>query len=186
MNTEPGTASQGAASDSQPSGGLINWKIVGIAILLIAAYYAYTYFRPHPLEGKPAPPFSLALLDGGVFDLAEHLGERPVLLDFWAVWCPPCREGLPKLDDAVKAFDNTDVVVCAVNLGEAPETVRSFLSGRDIDIPVALDLGGEAAEIYQVSSIPMLVFIDRSGIIRHVSVGLMQPSALKRRLEAIL
>ncbi len=166
--------------------GLVNWKFVVVGVLVVAGYYGYGYFRAHPLEGKTAPPFVLPMLDNGTFALDEHLGRRPVILDFWAVWCPPCREGLPKIAEIAKGYHEDEIVLRAVNLGDAPDTVRNFLVSRDITAPVALDTDGVAADLYQVSAIPMLVFIDGSGIVRHVHIGPMSADAVKQRIERIM
>ncbi len=175
-------ASEGKAAP----GGLINWKIVAIGVLLVAAYYGYSYFRSHPLEGQPAPSFVLPMLDAGVFQLDDHLGERPVILDFWAVWCPPCREGLPKIAEVANDYDEDALIIRAVNLGDAPDVVRNFLLNRDITAPVALDADGVAADLYQVSAIPMLVFIDGSGIVKHVHIGPMSADALRQRIQRLM
>ncbi|HDP35763.1 MAG TPA: TlpA family protein disulfide reductase [Candidatus Hydrogenedentes bacterium] len=138
------------------------------------------------LEGKPAPVFSGTMLDGGIFALEEHLGKQPVLLDFWAVWCPPCREALPKVAAAAVAHADNGLVVCAVNLKETPDTVHAFLQGRGLELPVLLDSDGAVAAKYGVKAIPMLVFINRAGNVNRVHVGAMSKEELDEALAAIL
>lgn len=139
-----------------------------------------------PLEGEPAPAFSLSLLDGGPVSLGDHLGTRPVVLDFWAVWCPPCREALPKVAAAAEAFKDKDVAIYAVNLGDTPESIRSFLEQRSLSLPVLLDSDGSAGALYQVRSIPTMIFIDKTGKVARVVVGSMSEKALRSAITQLL
>lgn len=138
------------------------------------------------LQGQDAPAFSLKLLDGSTFDLAEHLGNRPVVLDFWAVWCPPCREAMPKVAAAVRDYQDKDVVILTVNQGDDPENIRSFLNDRSLDVPVALDDRGAVGRSYGVRSIPTMVFINREGKVARVVVGAMSESRLKSAINDLL
>ena len=70
--------------------------------------------------GKPAPEFTLPLLDGGIFELAAHRGKEIVLLDFWATWCGPCRAAMPVLVDVAKEYADKGVRYYAIDLREEP------------------------------------------------------------------
>lgn len=167
--------------------GWLNGRVVLVAALLLAVWAGYAMFlRKHPLEGKTAPPFTAPMLDGAVFDMAEHLGKNPILLDFWAAWCPPCREALPKIADAAAQYAPQGLVVCAVNIGEEPATINGFLSARSLELPVALDEDSRVASMYNVRFLPTLVFIDRDGTIKHVRTGAVSESELERNIRKIL
>lgn len=140
----------------------------------------------NPLQGKTAPAFSLRLLDGGMFNLSEHLGKRPVILDFWAVWCPSCRAALPKVASAANAFKDKDVVILTVNLGDSPESIASFLKSNSLNVAVALDGDNTAGKAYHVRSIPTTVFIDREGKVASVTVGALSESALSSAINQLL
>ncbi len=184
-DTRPGDA---AASDKKVERpGWVSGRVVVAAVLLLAVYAGYSIFlRAHPLEGEPAPSFVAPMLDGAVFDMAEHLGNSPILLDFWAMWCPPCREALPKVAAAAEQYAAQGLVVCAVNIGEPQEAVKTFLSGRALSLPVALDGDNSVASAYGVQYLPTLVFIDRDGIVKRVSTGAMSEAALARSIRQIL
>lgn len=128
--------------------------------------------RPEdPLQGKPAPPIKLSLLDEGTLDLADHKGKNVVILDFWASWCGPCRQGLPIASEVAKEFQDKNVVFFAVNIGESAEVAKAFLAQTGLDFPVALDLNREAQQKYQANSIPKTVIIGKDGIVHTVHLG---------------
>jgi thiol-disulfide isomerase/thioredoxin len=128
--------------------------------------------RPEdPLQGKPAPPIKLSLLDEGTLDLADHQGKNVVILDFWASWCGPCRQGLPIASEVAKEFQDKNVVFFAVNIGESAEVAKAFLAQTGLDFPVALDLNREAQQKYQANSIPKTVIIGKDGIVHTVHLG---------------
>jgi len=140
----------------------------------------------HPLQGLDAPDFSLRLLDGGVLNLEEHLGKRPIVLDFWAVWCPACRAGIPKLAAVVEQFKDKDVVICSVNMGDSQDGIASFLKTNAVQIPVAMDERNAVGNAYQVRSIPTKVFIDREGKVSKVTVGTLTESAFSEAIQKLL
>jgi peroxiredoxin len=127
--------------------------------------------RPHPLETKAAPDFSAETLDGGAVSLAQHRGQEIVVLDFWAAWCPPCREGLPAVESIAKEFEGQPVAVYAVNQGEDADTVREFLEESGLDLTVLMDEKTSIGALYGVRGIPQTVIIDKDGQVADVHVG---------------
>jgi len=119
-------------------------------------------------------------------DLAQHLGKRPIVLDFWAVWCPACRAGIPGTASAAARFKSQDVVICTVNLGDNREDIVSFLKSNAIAAPVAMDERSSLSGIYNLEGIPTKVFINRDGMISRVVVGSMTASSLTEAIEELL
>ena len=172
--------------EKKPVSVIINLILYGIPVLVIL-WVLSQYLMPKPdIEGKPAPPFKAEMVGGGAFDLTEHLGKRPVLLDFWAVWCPPCRKALPKVGKMSKLYADKDIAICAINLSETEETIQAFLQANDLEVPVAVDTGGVIAGQYGVRTIPMLVFIDRTGTIVEAHLGVMSERELEKKLDTLL
>lgn len=130
--------------------------------------------------GKLAPDFTLPTLDGGRVSLADYRG-RTVFLNFWATWCPPCKEEMPFIE-AIHREKDRDVVVLGVDLGESRETVRAFARKNGITFPILLDGSTRVMEQYNVRYIPTSLFINPQGII-----CVRQETAMTREmmLEAI-
>jgi thiol-disulfide isomerase/thioredoxin len=125
----------------------------------------------HVLVGQKAPLFSASLLDEGRFDLAEVLGSKVVILDFWATWCGPCREALPTLSEVATEFADRGVAFYAVDLDETPAQVKAFLEQAGLELNVVLDEDNRVAMLYKAEAIPQTVIIDRQGTVRYVHVG---------------
>ncbi len=140
------------------------------------------------LEGKIAPTFSKPLIDGTEFDLLSQRGKI-VVLDFWATWCGPCIRGLPMLLETVSEFDESEVVLIAINQGETVSEVKEFIDHFDlVDLTVALDEKKRVGSMYDVKGMPHTVVIDAAGFVRDVSVGFspFQGTDLKRLLGKLL
>ncbi len=141
---------------------------------------------PHPLVGKPAPEFAIAIYGGGELDLAKKKSDEIYILDFWATWCGPCRKAMPVIADVSKDFADQGVKMFAVNLLETDGQIAAFLksSGLD-DLVVAKDVTGAVQQMYQADSIPQTVIIGKSGMVESVHVG-FSPVATEPRLRAEL
>ena len=141
------------------------------------------------LVGKPVPKtFKLPLLTGGEIELPPSTNHGPLLLDFCASWCKPSRETMPVLADIAKEFSARGVRYVAVNQGETPEEIRSYLARAKLDMCVALDKKCGMAGAFRVEGIPTIVIVDQSKIIRYVHVGSSPElgAELRRALDEVL
>ena len=130
----------------------------------------------NPWIGKPAPEFHLSSLDGQSVSLSDLKG-RPVLINFWATWCDPCRGEMPYLQQVYDEWQGKGLVLLAINIGESPSQVAKFMQSQRLSLPVLLDGEGNIAVMYNVRAIPTTFFIDREGIIQDVKVGAFQSKA---------
>lgn len=138
--------------------------------------------NPSLQPGAPAPDFALLLEDGSHLSLSDLHG-RPVVINFWATWCGPCRLEMPELMRT--AVIDPNLVLLAVNVQEGLDAVAPFADDFGMTTPVVLDSQGTLNELYGVRGLPTTYFIDNSGAISAVYSGPLTPSALKERLDAI-
>jgi len=130
----------------------------------------------NPWIGKPAPEFQLNTLNGQSVSLSDLKG-RPVLINFWATWCGPCRMEMPFLQQIYDEWQGKGLVLLAINIGESPSQIAEFMQSQWLSLPVLLDGEGNIAVMYNVRAIPITFFIDRDGIIQDVKVGAFQSKA---------
>ncbi len=117
-----------------------------------------------------APAFELMDLDGRPHKLADYLG-KVVVLNFWATWCPPCREEMPSMQRGWEKVRDEDIVFLGVNVGEDADTVFLFLADYSVDFPLLLDKDAKVIEEYPVTGLPTTYIIDAQGRITHRAVG---------------
>ena len=108
--------------------------------------------------------FTLTDAEGKTVSLGRFIGRKPVLLIFWATWCPHCKESVPDINRMHREpAGNGNVQIIALDFMESPAKVNSFISAKKVAFPVLLDREGAVARMYRVVGIPMYILIDRQG-----------------------
>lgn len=135
--------------------------------------------------GQPAPNFELLAAAGDSVSLADYAG-RPVLLNFWATWCPPCRLEMPDLEQASRDYADDGLVVLAINQGETAKQVTSFAEELGLTFPMLVDQDGRVGTVYGAEYLPTSYFIDAEGTVTAVHRGSLTRSQLDEYLSATI
>jgi thiol-disulfide isomerase/thioredoxin len=138
--------------------------------------------------GDTAPAFTLKTLEGNSVSLSDFKGH-PIVINFWASWCPPCRDEMPVMVEAYRAHGDSGLIILAVN-GRDQETstraVRRFVAEFQMSFPVPLDEHGDVRKRYRLRGLPTSVFIGADGLVRGVIIGPFTPTAFETHLKEIL
>jgi len=122
--------------------------------------------------GQRPPAVTIQDLDGNAVDLARWVGKRPVLVEFWATWCPICAELLPKIDTAHKKYgDRVDFLVVAVAVNESPNTVRRHLTRHPMPFTFLWDVNGNATRAFQAPATSYVAVLDARGKVVYTGTG---------------
>jgi peroxiredoxin len=140
-----------------------------------------------PIEGFPAPNFSLPNLKAKNVTLKTVTATNKVtLVNFWATWCGPCRAEIPDFVKLYTRYSSQGLTILAVNVKEAPATVKPFVRKMGMRFPVLIDTSGKVSDLYQIFSIPGTFIIDRKGTIRSVIKGSTRFSVLEAKVRPLL
>jgi peroxiredoxin len=123
-----------------------------------------------PPQATRAPDFTLRTSDGRNVRL-EELHGKVVLLNFWATWCGPCREEMPRLQALYDKYRGSGLVLLGVNIDDNPNAALAIAQKLKVSFPVLLDTDKSVSKRYDLSTMPSTVLIDRDGQIRYVHRG---------------
>ncbi|GAP06989.1 peroxiredoxin [Anaerolinea thermolimosa] len=138
--------------------------------------------------GFQAPDFELQTLTGESVSLSSLRG-KPVILNLWASWCPPCQAEMPSFQHVYEDYHERGVVILAVNLTlqDREEDARQFVLKNHLSFPVLLDSGGNVERLYSTRALPTTYFISADGIIRErVIGGPIAEALLRAQVERLL
>ncbi len=136
--------------------------------------------------GNRAIDFQLQSINGTTVKLSDFRGS-PVLLNFWATWCGPCKLEAPFLDQINASYSSQGLVMLAVDVGENATTVQNFMTGLNISLPVLLDSNQSVSRTYALTGIPTTLLIDKGGIIQYKRIGAFSDKAsIESALKTIM
>lgn len=173
--------------------------VKGIAILVLAILISlFTIFLATGLSnrtsvtgrsgeqliGEKSPEFLAAAIDGDSVSLSNYLGS-PIVLNFWASWCPPCRDETPHFEKMWRLYRQKGVVLLGINVQDTVADADRYIKEFDVTFTNAIDKDGKIMVDYGVTGLPVTFFINREGIIIGRWVGSIGESNLKSRVEAL-
>jgi thiol-disulfide isomerase/thioredoxin len=178
--------------------------VIALVTLLLAGYAIIPrlFHRTHADES--APDFTLAVIaNAGALPPApsasattpapqpptlslHDLQGKPVLLDFWASWCGPCREETPIVNKVAARFKDRGLVTVGVNTGDEEPSARAWAMQNGISFPIVFDRVNAAAKAYNVDNLPTLVLVSKTGKILAVHTGLTDDGELEHLVTQAL
>ena len=126
--------------------------------------------KPPVNVGADAPDFALRSAAGSNLRLSEHRGQV-VMINFWATWCGPCRQEMPKLDEIFARYERAGFALLGVNIDEDSERAQRLADELGVSFPLLFDDEQNVSRLYDVQAMPMTVMVDRSGKVRSVHYG---------------
>ena len=158
-----------------------------LAILVLCLITVFTTFAHATQKGSKAKNFTLKDLNGNEVSLAQYKG-KPVVLNFWATWCPPCRNEMPEFNQMDKQFKETgEAVLLTVNMTdgrrETKEKVEKFMEKNKFDMTVLLDTESEAAQLYKIRYLPTTYIINSKGVVTGTLTGGTNKAAVLKMLK---
>jgi thiol-disulfide isomerase/thioredoxin len=175
--------------------------IAAFALLLILAVVGYNLLskkvKPEQTSAvsssqtskTSAPDFTVQDTNGNNVSLSDFKG-KPVVLNFWASWCPPCKAEMPDYEKMYQQYSSKGVVFMMVNMTdgsrETTATAKQFLKDSNYTFPAYLDVKSNAANTYGISSIPDSIFIDKDGNVVNSYEGMIDAATMKKNIEAII
>jgi cytochrome c biogenesis protein CcmG, thiol:disulfide interchange protein DsbE len=156
--------------------------LAAVAGLLGLLVWRLTHQTHAPKIGGPAPSFSLERIDGtGKLALASLRG-KPVVINFWASWCEPCKGEAKMLEQAFNQYRSQGVVFLGVDYHDVASDARTFLTHHGITYPTVQDGSGMVGDKYGLTGVPETYFVDRSGkLVGFHIVGTITDQASKFR-----
>jgi len=145
-----------------------------ISFILILSYLSGILVSAEAAKIKTeAIDFTLEDLEGNKVSLKDFKG-RPVLLFFWATWCPHCQRLTPQLIDLKQKFKDNDLEILAIDFKEDKDKLKRFAQKQGINYKILLDKRGDVSGLYNIVGIPLVILVDRKGIIQFIDVELPQ------------
>lgn len=146
------------------------WR--GLVVLLAALTgVAHAEQNMTAIPGKiMAPDFALQDTEGKMHRLSDYRG-KPVIINFWTTWCPPCREELPSMNRAWHLLEKEGIAMLALNMGEDEDAIFIFSADYPTDFPILMDQSGEVIEQWPVKGLPTTYVIAPDGTIAYRAIG---------------
>jgi len=128
--------------------------------------------------GQTATDFKTNLIEGGSFTLSKALDDKPVVLNFWASWCPPCRQEMPGLDQVSRSISGVQFIGIAIN--DNPGDAATYVHQIGVSYPIGIDVNYVIEDAYGIRELPQTWLIDRKGTVVRTILGAVTAEQLTR------
>ncbi|MFC5711902.1 thiol-disulfide oxidoreductase ResA [Thalassorhabdus alkalitolerans] len=161
--------------------------VLGVIALALGYTFYSNFFNDQETQvqvGDEAPNFVLEDLEGKRVELEEYKGQG-VFLNFWGTFCPPCEREMPYMENQYQIYQEQDVEILAVNVGETDLAVSRFVDRHELTFPIPMDKGSDVVDRYGVRPLPTTFLIDSEGIVTKVITGGMTEEHISDYMESI-
>jgi len=175
--------------------GIIIGLFLGIMIIIRSPSYYSTNTNGPTADNTPtaivdvgskAPLFSqVNVMSSSTIDISKYQGT-PIVLNFWATWCGPCKEELPHLEEAHSRYTPDNLLVIGINNGEEVTTVKAFANEYEITFPIIIDADQTIQYNYKIRGYPSTIFIDKHGYITKIHVGMMSAQEISIAVSSLV
>ena len=151
---------------------IMRYILLSICLLMLSASaLAAGNISLTPVKGTPlASEFRLPDIDGNIHQLSHYRG-KVLIVNFWATWCPPCRDEMPSMEQAFQKIKNSNIVMLAVNVGEDADTIFTFTADYDVSFPLLMDKDSTIIKQWPVVALPTSYIVDPQGHLVYRAVG---------------
>ncbi len=181
---------EAATDEAQPRSGagmtIWRWLAAGLLVALLALMaWGLRTRAGGPVESGPAPDFTLTTFEGETITLSDLRGQV-VIINFWASWCPPCRDEAPYLEATWRKYKDRGVVFIGVDYVDTEPNALAYIEEFDITYPNGPDIGQKIAQAYRIKGVPETFYVDKTGQLRGVHIGPLSPPILDNKIEELL
>lgn len=158
--------------------------VAGLLVIIISVTWAIKN-RTSPSElpevGRSLPDINLPDLDGNIVRLSDYRG-RPVLINFWATWCPPCRTEMDDLEAFYYEHQEEGLMILAINSGESREVAAEFAKEAGLSFSVLLDEDYSISDRWLINNLPTSILVGRDGVVKVIHIGLFRAEQMDEEL----
>ena len=184
MTEQPLPEATATTPRSKRTGLVISFAVL-LALLALLAW-GLRKVQAGPVDNGVAPDFSITGFDGREFTLSKHRGHV-VVVNFWASWCPPCREEAAYLEATWRKYQsNENVIFVGVDWVDTEKEALAYIQEFDITYINGPDIGTRAAQAYNIQGVPETFFVAKNGELRGVHIGPLKSPQLDEKIEELL
>jgi cytochrome c biogenesis protein CcmG, thiol:disulfide interchange protein DsbE len=175
--------SLGPTAKSKSTGLIIAFAVI-LALLALLGW-GLKKVQAGPIASGMAPDFTLTGFDGRTVTLSELRGQV-VIINFWASWCPPCREEAAYLEQTWRKYDGNGVIFIGVDWVDTEKEALAYIDEFDITYLNGPDIGTRIAQVYNIQGVPETFYVAKNGELRGVQIGPLTSPELDQKIDELL